>query len=95
MKIHDKNKIKLIRLTIKGNCQDTKYLTLEETSHSEVIEFTIKNFSNFMVKRPAFKTSIDIRRCEGGNNYESQRICVYGLKPEEVKNILVNKINNK
>lgn len=92
MKIHDKNKIKLIRLTIQGNCQDTEYLTLEDTCHSEVIEFVIQNFSHFMVKKPAFKTSIDIRRCEGGNSYESQRVSVYGLKPKEVKDILINNI---
>ena len=88
MEIYTPSKLELIRLTIKGNCQDTQYLNLVNTTHAEVIEYVIKTFSNYMIKCPKFRTTIDIRHCIGGDNLSSQRVALYGIKPFEVVKVL-------
>lgn len=95
MKIYIPEKLFLIRLTIKGNCQDTQYLNLINTNHSEVVEFIIKSFASNMVKSSKFSTTIDIRRCEGGVNFNSQRVKLYGIKPNEVKEKIENLLKPK
>ena len=50
MEIYRPSKLELIRLTIKGNCQDTESLNLINTTHAEVVEYVIKTFSAYMVK---------------------------------------------
>lgn len=88
MEIYVPSKLELIRLTIKGNCQDTESLNLINTTHSDVIKYIIKTFSSYMVKSAKFRTTIDIRHCIGGTNLNSQRIALYGIKPFEVIKIL-------
>jgi hypothetical protein len=88
MEIYTPAKLELIRLTIKGNCQDTQSLNLINTTHAEVIEYIIKTFSGYMVKCPKFRTTIDIRHCIGGDNLNSQRVSLYGIKPFEVMKVL-------
>ena len=88
MEIYRPAKLELIRLTIKGNCQDTESLNLINTTHAEVVEYIIKTFSGYMVKCPKFRTTIDIRYCIGGNNLNSQRVTLYGIKPFEVMKVL-------
>ena len=72
MKIYNPTKLELIRLTIKGNCQDTESLNLIDTTHENAIKYVIKEFSEYMVKKPSFKTTIDLRHCIGGDNLSSQ-----------------------
>ena len=88
MEIYKPSKLELIRLTIKGNCQDTQYLNLINTTHAEVVEYAIKTFSGYMVKNKEFRTTIDIRYCIGGDNLNSQRVTLYGIKPFEVMKVL-------
>jgi hypothetical protein len=95
MEIYIPIKLELIRLTIKGNCQDTEYLNLINTTHAEVIEYMIKTFSNYMVKCPKFRTTIDIRYCIGGQSLNSQRVTLYGIKPFEVVKILKFNLSNE
>jgi len=95
MKIYNPTKLELIRLTIKGNCQDTESLNLIDTTHENAIKYVIKEFSEYMVKKPSFKTTIDLRHCIGGDNLSSQRISLYGIKPKEVLEILTKKIQRE
>ena len=88
MQIYTPAKLELIRLTIKGNCQDTESLNLINTTHAEVVEYVIKTFSVYMVKSKQFRTTIDMRYCIGGNNLNSQRVTLYGIKPFEVMKVL-------
>lgn len=88
MEIYRPSKLELIRLTIKGNCQDTESLNLINTTHAEVVEYVIKTFSVYMVKCPKFRTTIDIRYCIGGDNLNSQRVTLYGIKPNEIMKVL-------
>lgn len=88
MEIYRPTKLELVRLTIKGNCQDTEYLNLINTNHAEVVEYVIKTFSGYMVKSGKFRTTIDIRFCIGGDNLNSQRVTLYGIKPFEVMKVL-------
>jgi hypothetical protein len=88
MEIYTSTKLELIRLTIKGNCQDTQSLNLINTTHAKVVEYIIKTFSGYMVKSPNFRTTIDIRYCIGGENLNSQRVNLYGIKPFEVMKVL-------
>ena len=53
----------------------------------------IKEFSEYMIKKPAFKTTIDIRYCIGGENLNSQRVSLFGIKPKEVIEILTKKLS--
>ncbi len=92
MKIYIPIKLELIRLTIKGNTQNTESLNLIDTTHEDTITFIIKEFSKYMIKKPAFKTTIDIRHCIGGENLNSQRVSLYGIKPKEVVEILTKKL---
>jgi len=62
MRIYTPIKLELIRLTIKGNCQDTQYLNLIDTTHADVIEYIIQTFSAYMIKSKEFITTIDIRQ---------------------------------
>lgn len=39
MKIYTPIKLELVRLTIKGNCQDTEYLNLQDTTHENAINY--------------------------------------------------------
>lgn len=94
MKIYNPIKLELIRLTIKGNCQDTESLNLIHTTHADVIEYVIKTFSAYMIKSPKFRTTIDIRHCIGGDNLSSQRVALYGIKPFEVIKILKSNLEN-
>ena len=94
MKIYTPVKIELIRLTIKGNCQDTLYLNLIDTTHSDTIVYVIKTFSKYMIKNKDFRTTIDIRHCIGGDNLSSQRVTLYGIKPFEVIKILKYNLEN-
>jgi len=88
MEIYRPIKLDIIRLTIKGNCQDTESLNLINTTHEEVVIYIISLFREYMVKSPKFKTTIDIRYCIGGDNFNSQRVTLYGIKPFEVMKIL-------
>lgn len=88
MEIYKPAKLELIRLTVKGNCQDTESLNLINTTHAQAIEYIIKTFSNYMVKSKEFRTTIDIRYCIGGDNLNSQRVTLYGIKPFEVMKVL-------
>jgi hypothetical protein len=88
MKIYKPTKLELIRLTVKGNCQDTESLNLINTTHAEVVEYIINTFSSYMVKSSQFRTTIDIRYCIGGQNLISQRVTLYGIKPFEVMKVL-------
>jgi hypothetical protein len=88
MEIYKPSKLEIIRLTIKGNCQDTESLNLINTTHAEVIEYIIKTFSGYMVKSSKFRTTIDIRYCIGGENLNSQRVTLYGIKPFQVLEML-------
>jgi hypothetical protein len=88
MEIYRPAKLELIRLTIKGNCQDTESLNLINTTHAEVIEYVIKTFSGYMVKCAKFRTTIDMRYCIGGESLNSQRVVLYGIKPFEVMKVL-------
>ena len=88
MKIYTPTKLELIRLTIKGNCQDTESINLIDTTHYEAVKYIIKTFSEYMVKNNAFNTTIDIRYCIGGDNLISQRVSLYGIKPFEVRKVL-------
>ena len=88
MEIYTPAKFELIRLTIKGNCQDTESLNLINTTHAKAVEYVIKTFSEYMVKCPKFRTTIDIRYCIGGDNLNSQRVTLYGIKPIEVMKVL-------
>jgi len=94
MEIYIPTKLELVRLTIKGNCQDTESLNLINTTHPEVVEYVIKTFSNYMVKSAKFRTTIDIRFCIGGDNLNSQRVTLYGLKPCEVVKVLNHNLTN-
>ena len=88
MEIYRPAKLELIRLTIKGNCQDTESLNLINTTHGNVVEYVIKTFSAYMIKSAKFRTTIDIRYCIGGDNLNSQRVTLYGIKPLEVMKVL-------
>lgn len=92
MRIHKSEKLELIRLTIKGNCQDTEYLNLIEATHKEVVEYLVKEFSEYSFKGKGFITTIDARYCLGGENGKSQRVSLYGIKPKEVLETLTKKI---
>lgn len=92
MEIYTPSKLELIRLTIKGNCQDTKSLNLINTTHAEAVEYLIKTFSGYMIKCPKFRTTIDVRYCIGGENLNSQRIALYDIKPFEVMEVLENNL---
>lgn len=94
MRIYTPIKLELIRLTIKGNCQDTEYLNLIDATHADVIEYVIKTFSNYMIKSPKFRTTVDIRHCIGGDNLSSQRVTLYGIKPFEVVKVLKYNLEN-
>ena len=94
MKIYTPIKLELIRLTIQGNCQDTQYLTLQDATHEEAIKYIIKEFSEYMVKTGKFRTTVDIRFCIGGENLNSQRVALYGIKPKEFVELLTNKLSN-
>ena len=39
MKIYTPIKLELVRLTVKGNCQDTEYLNLQDTTHENAINY--------------------------------------------------------
>jgi hypothetical protein len=95
MEIYRPSKLELVRLTIKGNCQDTESLNLINTTHGNVVEYVIKTFSAYMVKSSKFRTTIDIRYCIGGDNLNSQRITLYGIKPFEVIKILNFNLKNE
>ncbi len=95
MQIYKPTKLELIRLTVKGNCQDTKSLNLIDTTHADVIEYIIKTFSAYMIKSPKFRTTIDIRHCIGGDNLNSQRVTLYGIKPFEVLQVLNFNLTNE
>lgn len=95
MEIYRPSKLELIRLTIKGNCQDTQSLNLINTTHGSVVEYIIKTFSAYMVKSPKFRTTIDIRYCIGGENLNSQRVTLYGIKPFEVLEVLNFNLTNE
>lgn len=88
MRIHKPEKLELIRLTIKGNCQDTEYLNLIEATHKEVVEFLVKEFSDYSFKGKDFVSTIDSRYCIGGENGKSQRVSLYGIKPKEIVKVL-------
>ncbi len=88
MQIYTPIKLELIRLTIKGNSQDTESLNLINTTHAEVVEYVIKTFSVYMVKSKGFRTTVDMRYCIGGDNLNSQRVTLYGIKPFEVMKVL-------
>jgi hypothetical protein len=93
MEIYKPIKLELVRLTIQGNCQNTEYLNLINTTHAEVVEYVIKTFSNYMVKSKEFRTTIDIRFCIGGENLNSQKVTLYGIKPFEVIKVLNFKLS--
>lgn len=95
MEIYKPSKLELIRLTIKGNCQDTESLNLINTNHATVVEYIIKTFSAYMVKSAKFRTTIDIRYCIGGENLNSQRVTLYGIKPFEVMKVLNFNLTNE
>ena len=92
MKIYTPIKLELVRLTVKGNCQDTQYINLIDTTHEEAIKYIINNFSEYMIKCGKFRTTIDIRHCIGGENLKSQRVSLYGMKPKEFIENLTNKL---
>lgn len=91
MKIYTPIKLELVRLTLKC-CEDTQYLNLQDTTHENAINYIIKEFSEYMVKKPTFKTTIDIRHCIGGENLKSQRVSLFGIKPKELIEILTKKL---
>jgi hypothetical protein len=88
MRIHKPEKLELIRLTIKGNSQPTEYLNLIDTNHKEVVEFLVKEFSEYSFKSKGFISTIDSRYCLGGENGKSQRVSLYGIKPQEIVKVL-------
>jgi hypothetical protein len=92
MKIYIPIKLELVRLTLKCSCEDTRYLNLQDTTHENAINYIIKEFSEYMVKKPTFKTTVDIRYCIGGENLKSQRVNLYGIKPKELIETLTKKL---
>lgn len=93
MKLHKPEKLELIRLTIKGNSQPTEYLNLIDTTHKEVVEFLVKEFAQYSFKGKRFISTIDSRYCLGGENGKSQRVTLYGIKPQEIVKTLTENIN--
>ena len=90
MKIHNTEKIEIIRLTIKSE-KEIEYLNLIETTHEEVFKYLINLFKDYSFKK-GDRTTIDTRYCLGSINGKSQRISLYGISAEKIKNKIVNSL---
>lgn len=84
----------LIRVNIKKQGEQTRYITLCETTQEEVFQFVKsvieeQNISPFATGRV---TNIEIRECIGSKNGKSISLSFKGLNPEEVHLLLINRL---
>jgi hypothetical protein len=90
MKIHNTEKIEIIRLTIKSE-KEIEYLNLIETTHEDVVKYLQNLFKENTVKK-GDKSTIDARYSYKGVNGRSIRISLFNISAENIKNKIVNSL---
>ena len=83
MKIHTTDKLEIIRLTIKTE-KETEYLNLTETTQREAVIYLTNLFKEYSFKE-GDKSTIDVRHCLGSVNGKSQRISLFNITAEKIK----------
>lgn len=90
MKIHNTEKIEIIRLTIKDS-KNTEYLNIIEAEHQEVVKYLQNLFKENTVKK-GDKSTIDARYSYCGKNGKSIRISLFDISAEKIKNKIIENL---
>lgn len=95
MKIYEQKPIVVTRVAISKLGEKSIYITLDETTVEEVIEF-IKNLVETEVKASPFatgpKTSVAVREYVDSKNGKSTSLSFRGIEPMELRELFLSKI---
>jgi hypothetical protein len=90
MKIHNTEKIEIIRLTIKSE-KEIEYLNLIETTHEDVVKYLQNLFKENTVKK-GDKSTIDARYSYNGKNGKSIRVSLFNISAEKIKEKIIKNL---
>jgi hypothetical protein len=90
MKIHNTEKIEIIRLTIKSE-KEIEYLNLIETTHEQAVRYIQNLFKKYTIKK-GDKTTVDLRYSFSGKNGKSIRVSLFCISAKEIKEKIVNSL---
>ncbi len=90
MKIHNTEKIEIIRLTIKTEKQ-TEYLNIVEAKHEDVVKYLQNLFKENTVKK-GDKATIDARYSYNGKNGKSIRVSLFDIGAKEIKEKIIKNL---
>jgi hypothetical protein len=90
MKIHNTEKIEIIRLTIKDS-KNTEYLNIIEAEHQEVVKYLQNLFKENTVKK-GDKSTIDARYSYNGKNGKSIRVSLFDISAEKIKEKIIKNL---
>jgi hypothetical protein len=90
MKIHNTEKIEIIRLTIKSE-KEIEYLNLIETTHEDVVKYLQNLFKENTVKK-GDKSTIDARYSYNGKNGKSIRVSLFDISAEKIKEKIIKNL---
>jgi hypothetical protein len=99
MKIHNTEKIEIIRLTISTdkslkNNKQTEYLNIVEAKHEDVVKYLQNLFKENTVKK-GDKSTIDARYSYCGKNGKSIRLSLFDIGAKEIKEKIITDLGHK
>lgn len=92
MKIYKSEKKTLIRVSIRKNGEETKYLNFEGVGLDECKEHVKQTINPYLKHGDLFekvRTAIDFREAIGGKNLKSTSCSFVGLSTQDVYDILI------
>lgn len=94
MKIYNPNKTPVVvRLQIRKAKEKVFYITLEETTRKEVVNFVRELIKDKINPFPeGIRTSIHIRDAIGSQNLKSETVSFYGLSTKQVYDLILKNI---
>ena len=90
MKIHNTEKIEIIRLTIKSE-KEIEYLNIIEAKHEDVVKYLQNLFKENTVKK-GDKSTIDARYSYNGKNGKSIRVSLFDIGAKEIKEKIIKNL---
>jgi hypothetical protein len=90
MKIHNTEKIEIIRLTIKDS-KNTEYLNIIEAEHQEVVKYLQNLFKENTIGKDN-KVTVDARYSYNGKNGKSIRVSLFDIGAKEIKEKIIKNL---
>jgi len=90
MKIHNTEKIEIIRLTIKSE-KEIEYLNIIEAKHEDVVKYLQNLFKENTIGKDN-KVTIDARYSYNGKNGKSIRVSLFDISAEKIKEKIIKNL---